>query len=209
MRKRRLLLSILALVALPAALLPCGCNIIGYAANAMPQKVKATHTPPMTPMLVLVENRQNPGIVVSDADQLAALIMEDLQLYKVAPLIGLEKLYAARDSQKDFDKMTITQIGKAVGADQVLYVDLRRINVYEDHDSGIPMHSRLDAAVRLVDVKTSATTFPAMGQPDWPIALETPITAAVNRTNADAVRESLLRSTAISIGRLFHDYLVQ
>jgi hypothetical protein len=194
---------------LPVLLLLGGCNIVAYAATAIPQTVSAKHTPPKTPMLVLVENRQNPSTMVTEADQLTGFIMEELEAYHVAPLIELKKLYEVRDDEKNIDKMTISQIGKAVGAQQVLYVDLRRVNVSEDDGGGIPMHSRLDAAVHLVDVKTSTTTFPTAGQANWPISLETPITTIVNRTNPEAVRESLLRSAGTSIGRLFHDYPVQ
>lgn len=208
MQTRRIVLSIVCLAALATGLMLVGCNIIGLAASAVPQTIDAKYTPPKTPMLVLVENRQNPGAMISEADQLAGFIMDELATYKVAPLIDLKKLYGLRDNEKNIDKMTITQIGKAVGAQQVLYVDLQRLSV-NDADGGLPMHSRLDAAVHLVDVRTGTTTFPAMGQPSWPISLETPITVMANNTNREAVREDLLRSTGTEIGRLFHSYTVQ
>ncbi len=208
METRRLLLTIVCLAALPALLLLVGCNVIAFAAGAVPQKVSARYEPPKTPMLVLVENRQNPGTMVTEADQLTLFIMDDLATYKVAPLIELKKLYELRDNEKNIDKMTISQIGKAVGAQQVLYVDLQRLNVSED-EGGVPVHSRLEATVHMVDVKTGTTTFPAMGQANWPINMETPITSMGNRANSDAVRESLLGSVGTSIGRLFHDYMVQ
>jgi hypothetical protein len=207
METRRVLLTMVYLVALPALLLLGGCNIIAYAANAVPQKVDAKYTPPKTPILVLVENRQNPGILVTESDQLTLFVMDDLATYKVAPLIELKKLYELRDSQKNIDKMTITQIGKAVGAGQVLYVDLERLVVSES-EGGVPVHSRLEATVHMVDVKTSKTTFPTLGQ-NWPISLVTPITTFDNSSNSAALREALLQSAGTSIGQLFHDYTVE
>ena len=71
------------------------------------------------------------------------------------------------------------------------------------------MRSRIDATVHLVDVKTGVTTFPAMGQPNWPISYETPIDIVVTDANIVAVRESLLSVAGTEIGRMFHDYKVQ
>lgn len=207
MDTRRFLLTIVCLAALPALLLLGGCNVIAYAASALPQKFDAKYVPPKTPMLVLVENRQNPGTLITEADQLTLFIMDDLATYKVAPLVELKKLYELRDNEKNVDKMTISQIGKAVGAQQVLYVDLQRLIVSET-EGGVPVHSRLEATVHMVDVKTGTTTFPAMGQANWPINLVTPITTVDNRNNSAALRESLLQSAGTSIGQLFHDYQV-
>ncbi len=209
MRTRGVLLRIVWAAVLAAGLPLGGCMYIGYAASAIPNKIEARYTPPKTPLLVLVENKQNPGTMVTEADQLSSFIMEDLRAHKVAPLVELKKLYEARDQEKDFDKLKITQIGKAVGAQQVLYVDLRRFNVNEDDGGGIPLHARIEATVRMVDVQTGVTTFPAAGQADWPVSMETSITSTVSRSSPEAVRESLLRSAGSSIGRLFHVYYVE
>ena len=54
------------------------------------------------------------------------------QPIKLPHLIDLKKLYEVRDDEKkNIDKMTISQIGKAVGAQQVLYVDLLRFGEIE------------------------------------------------------------------------------
>jgi len=207
MHARRILANIVCLVALAAVPMLGGCNIFGWAMSAVPEHVKAQHVPPTTPMLVLVENRVNPGSMVAESDELTGFIMDELATYKVAPLIELKKLYELRDREAGIDKMTITQIGKAVGAQQVLYVDLQRLNVGET-EPGIPAHGRVDATVHLVDVKTGKTMFPTMGQADWPINLETAISDSIQRTNAGALREAMLRKAGTAIGQLFHDYTV-
>lgn len=209
MQPKRKLRKIVCSAALAAMALLGGCNIVGYVASAVPQTVDARYEPPKTPMLVLVENRQNPGMAIPEADQLTGFIIDDLVTYEVAPLVEQKKLYKLRDNEKDIDKMTISQIGKAVGAEQVLYVDLQRLNV-GGQEEGIPTHGRLEAVVQIVDVKSGKTTFPAMGQGGWPVSFETPMASlGMSRQNPEAVRESLLRTAGTSISRLFHDYTVQ
>lgn len=203
---QRLLLSIVCVLLLSVC---GGCNIVGFVASAVPQKIEAKYVPPKTPMLVLVENQQNPGMAIAEADQLTGFICDELAAYEVAPLVEQKKLTKLRDSNENANRMTISQIGKAVGAEQVLYVDLRRLNVSGMRD-GIPSHGRIEAVVRVVDVKTGKTVFPAMGQSGWPISMETPMAALGQRdVNEDAIRESLLFSAGTAIGRLFHDYTVQ
>jgi hypothetical protein len=209
MQIKHTLLRIVCVAALAAMPLLAGCNLVGLAASAIPQTIDARYTPPKAPMLVLVENRQNPGMAIPESDQLTAFIIDDLSTYKVAPLVDQKKLYKLRDNERNIDKMTISEIGKAVGAEQVLYVDLQRFNV-GGLEQGIPVHGRIDATVRVVNVKSGNTTFPAMGQGSWPISYETPMASLeMSRQNVEAVRESLLRTAGTSIGRLFHDYTVQ
>jgi hypothetical protein len=209
MQPTRTLLKIVGFSALAAIPLLGGCNIVGYVASAIPQTIDARYEPPKTPMLVLVENRQNPEMAIPEADQLTAFIVDDLVTYKVAPLVDQKKLDKLRDDEKNINKMTISQIGKAVGAEQVLYVDLQRLNV-GGQEEGIPTHGRLEAIVQIVDVKSGKTAFPAMGQGGWPVNFETPMASlGMSRQNPEAVRETLLRTAGTEISRLFHDYTVQ
>lgn len=209
MQARRILCDIICLAGLLALPVLSGCNYVGFILSSLPKTVDARYTPPKTPMLILVEHQKNAGMLLSESDELTAFIWDDLTAYKAAPLIDPKKLYELRDREKDVDKMTITQIGKAVGAEQVLYVDLLQLSVGGAQE-GIPVHGRIEAVVRVVDVTTGKTMFPAMGQSGWPVSLETPITTS-NVSNRDpvAVQRTLLGSAGTAIGRLLHDYTVQ
>lgn len=200
--------TLLPLFCLVVLALTGGCTTVGYVLSSIPQTVDAQYKPPQTPMLVLVENRHNPDTTIAEADQLTGFIIDELATYKVAPIVDQKKLYKLRDTEKNINKMTISEIGKAVGAEQVLYVDLQQLNV-GGMKEGIPVHGRLNAAVHIVDVKTGKTSFPAMSQGSWPVNFETPM-ASLEMTgqNEEAVRESLLATAGTSIGRLFHDYTV-
>ena len=195
------IVSALALVLLTSS----GCALFGYIAYVLtPPRVEAMYKPPLTPMLVLVENRENPGMLVSQADQLTAFIMDELAAYEVAPLIPRDKLEKLRDAHTDIDKMTISQIGKELGAKQVLYVDLKRIGI--GGMGGIPAHGRVDARVHMVDVESGKMTFPRSTEEGWPIAMETAVSQDVKESDLPVVSESLLRATGTMIGRLFHKY---
>ncbi len=183
-----------------------GCALFGLIAYTLtPPTVDARYEPPKTPMLVLVENRQNPGMFVAEADELTSYIIDDLAAYKVGPIVDRQKLEALRDSRNDISKLTISQVGREVGAKQVLYVDLRRINIGRTIE-GVPTHGRIDAMVHVVDVDSGRTTFPQIGEA-WPIDYETSLAHDVNGPDPTLVRSALTRATGTTIGRLFHDYI--
>jgi hypothetical protein len=180
-----------------------GCALFGFAAQALfPPKINAQYEPPKAaPMLILVENRQNPGMSVAESDELTSYIADDLNAYEVCPVVDRTKLQALRDQQeKSADKMSISEIGKAVGAQQVLYVDLRRSSI--GNVEGVPLHGRLDIAVHIVDVKSGRTTFPKTSTEAYAMTFETPLTAGGN--DPALIRQALLGNAGTSIGRLFH-----
>lgn len=182
-----------------------GCALFGFLAYTFtPPRVEAMYKPPLTPILVLVENRDNPGMLVAETDQLTAFILDELAAFEVAPLIPRDKLEHLRDSNPDIDKLTISQIGKELGAQQVLYVDLQRISI--GALGGIPAHGRVDARVHMVDVATGKMTFPRNSEEGWPISIETPITQDIKESDLPGVSENLLRAAGTTIGRMFHKY---
>ena len=202
---KRYLCVALGLAAAGLGLSAGGCTAAGFVANAVvPPITKAQYVPPKTQrMLVLVENRENPGMSVAEADCITSYILDDLAAYEVCPLLDAKKLHALRDAQGEkINKLSISQIGKALGARQVLYVDIQRINV--GSVQGVPQHGRMDATVRIVDVERSATVWPTTGD-SAPISVETPLTQDIDGRLAAAIREALLRSAALSVSRLYHD----
>jgi hypothetical protein len=187
------------------ALVSGGCQVLGAAAYVVtPPKIKAQYVPPKTPMVVLVENRQNPGMYVYSSDQLTGYIIDDLKTYEVCPLIPDEKLRQFMDSTPSTSKMTISQIGKAVGASQVLYVDLRHVSV--GGIVGVPAAARAEAGVRVVDVATGKTMFPQTGEA-YPISFQSEISQDATQQDMTQVRDAMAREAGADIARLFHDLM--
>lgn len=182
-----------------------GCQALGLGAYLLsPPKQKAAYEPPKTPMLVLVENRQNPGMFLYASDQLTSYIIDDLVTYEVCPVIPQEKLQQVIDASPKAEAMTISEIGKAAGASQVLYVDVRKVSV--GAIAGIPTSGRAEARVHIVDVATGKTTFPQTGD-GFPVYFETPVADDAKSSDTSAVRDAMLRAAGTNIGRLFHDFM--
>src|SRR5256885_4953570 len=110
-------------------LLLCLCLLGGCAAAgaiaykvAGPPKIDAKYTPAKTPTLVLVENFHHQTSAEPDSDLLARYIGDDLTVNKVVPVVDLDRLRSLRDSKPgEFSRMSISAIGRAVDARQVLY----------------------------------------------------------------------------------------
>lgn len=192
---------IILLLALP------GCALLGVAAYkvAGPPAVPAKHVPAQTPMLVMVENYRHQSSANPSADQLARFLMTDLEANRVAPLVPLEKLQALRDGRPtEFAKMPIAAIGRHVGARQILYVELLRSDVSPvvgaDSLSG---ESR--AAVKLVDVATGDTIWPAEIAGGYPVTTAATPGGDHGQSPQD-IRQRMHRQLSDQIAKLFYKW---
>jgi hypothetical protein len=188
-----------------------GCEIFGVAAYKLhgPAKVPAQYVPPKTPMLVLVENYQHQSSVNAHGDLLAQLLVKELQAHKVAPLVPPEKLQALRDERPaDFPTMSMAAIGRAVGASQVLYVQLHRSDV-TPMSGGDSLTGQTNASVKVVDVATGDTLWPGgiaggAGDSGYPVAATQ--LGTDNGGNVQDVRQRMYFRLSNQIARLFYKW---
>lgn len=190
-----------------AVLLSSGCNIAGALAYKVvgPPEVQAEYKPPQEPLLVLVENFQNPGQLQSVSDELASAITQEIVANKAAPTIdpGLVVNYRS-EHPSEYKKMRIPEIGKAVGARQIVYVDLQRCDV-----TSVPgadtLSGHIAAKVRVVDADTGATRWPNTGDGQ-------PFNASTDYIRRDAadtgltMRNQMVNDLSVAVGRLFYKY---
>jgi hypothetical protein len=102
--------------------------------------------------------------------------------------------------------MSIPAIAKAVGAKQVIYVDLIKSSI--DVAEGEAMvRGSMDAAVRVVDAGTGQTRWPIDALQGWPINVQTPFLANDEKTNESDFRRRMHEVLAIKISHLFYDWL--
>src|SRR5256885_8044222 len=199
---RRLLLHCL----LPTAycLLLCGCNIVGAVAAKVlgNPPVKPEYAVPQEPMLVLVESYGRSNDLQPAADELANLLAAELKEHKVAPLIEGDQLLALRSERPaEFNAMKIPDVGKALGATQVLYVDLRQCDVNSIPGADV-INGKIEAKVRVVDVATGQTKWPSTGE-GHTMRAETDYVRNEARQTPLAVRNQMLEDLALAIGQLF------
>lgn len=189
------------------ALLLClftgGCNVIGAVGGQLggPQKVKARYTPPRELMLVLVENYHNPAATRLDAQRLGLRLTEELGRWKVAPTVDAGTLESLR-AREDFSKMPVEQVGRAAGARQVLYVNLREFAT-STTVGGDATQGRAEMHVRVVDAATGRTRWPTDASRGYPVTVETPWASGGNEV---AVKGQLAQRAAYEIVRLLRTW---
>src|SRR5262249_7294049 len=143
--KRVLIFDFRFLIALLLTPLMGGCGAVGVAAYKLspPPTIEAQYVLPRVPTLVMVENYHDAAATRADAETLSRFIYEDLRAARIeskeqhkqielAPLVDWKKIYDLRSQEPDrFNTMKITDIGRELGAEQVIYVDLIYSEVQE------------------------------------------------------------------------------
>jgi len=205
MKTRTLFCLLTVALALPSL---AGCNVggaIGYKLFG-PPAVEAQYVPPQEPMLVLVENYRGSAVRTADAETLGRYLMVELENHKVAPLIPVDKVYELRTSNPAaFKKMSMAALGREVGAKQVLYVDLQDCTIGAPPGSEL-LKGRVAVQVRVVDVETGATRWPAEATDGIPMAYETPLPRADENATEAIVRARMHFGMAERIAKLFYKW---
>ncbi len=182
-----------------------GCQIVGVIASKTMGEgaAPAEYEPAKEITLVVVENYQHPADLQGPADQLAELLTRQLEEHKVAPLVAqsqLNELRAARPTE--FAKMKITDLGRELGARQVVYVDLKHCEVNPTIGSDT-LQGRVEAYVKVVDVASGLTKFPTVGE-GRPFKSSGDFTPEEGSHTALAMRNQMIDELAVGIGQLFY-----
>jgi hypothetical protein len=196
-----------SLFVLPLSLLGSGCAALGVAAYKIsgPPSVPAKYTPPKTPLLILVEDYRNESSVHEQADLLSQHLVQEIDAHEIAPVVPLDKLQDLRDARRtDFRDLSITAVGEAVGAKQVLYVQLQSSDV-NPISGGEGFSGQTIARVKIVDVPSGRTAWP----PDMTEGHLVGATAAIgssNGRNPMAVRQGMYTQLADQVAKLFYKW---
>ena len=185
-----------------------GCQILGYMAHVTGNnpKVPAHYYPAQEPMLILVENYRNPGGGEADCAQLAGYIQQILTDKKVVPIIDAGKLHELKMARGDaYGKMKTSEVAAAVGARQVLYVDLHTLDVTVPSGGGI-FQGSIQVRVKVVSDEGGRTLWPVESVEGHPLVSQTNWMARDAGMNEHSARDQMLRGAALTIARLFYDY---
>ena len=204
-RRATVVLSVAALVLVALA---GGCAAPAAIAYKLfgPPPVPPRYTPPKTePMLVLVENPQSGAIAIPEADELSRVIYEELDAQKVAPQVDPAKLHELRDRDTaGFDKMSIAEIGRTVGARQVLYVHVDRLDV-ENAPGSDMVRTRIAASLKVVDATTAMTAWPNAGDTEL-FEHQTPYRRIEAGTTPSQLKREILRESGVELARWFYPW---
>jgi hypothetical protein len=204
-RIRPVLRAHLSLVVL---LLLSGCNVVGALASrvAPAPMIPAAFPLPAKPTVIVVENYHNPASLRLESDAMARAVAIQLTDHGVGPIIDPGKLENLR--QRDttaYRSMPLDAIARAVGAEQVIYVNLERLELVEHLASEAP-GGEAEARVRVVDAETGDALWPldAAGGQSVTVSID-PQRVTADAPNG-AVERMLHDALAVEIGKLFHDW---
>jgi hypothetical protein len=184
-----------------------GCNVLGVIAYGASggQKIPPDYKLPNRPTLIMVENYENPDLLAAPADRIERSLTDDLTEAKVAKFLAPEKVNELKASDPaDFRKMNIPAVGRAIGAQQVIYVNLIQFNV-EAPVGGSQFIGRAEADVKVIDCDTGRTLWPADSSIGHVVKLETRSVKDVNDARADQVENQLYEAFGLKLAKLFRE----
>ena len=184
-----------------------GCYAAGALAHVAfgAPDVDAQYDPPKKPTLVLVEDFEDPDAPAAEADSVARTVGDRLHAHADLVVIDPDKVVPLRTEEAGrFHDLSAAAVARAVGAEQVVYVNLVESETSPD-PSGAAVHATATARVRVIDATTGNVLWPA-GQPRGKV-----LTAKMEYDRADSpqgagMRGEMLDQLSDSIAKLFYKW---
>jgi hypothetical protein len=185
-----------------------GCDLVGVAASRASSvaPVKAEYVPNnKDPMLVLVESY---GLLLDspiETEHMTLSLNKAMADNKVAPLIDQQALEKLRDADpRQYESMSIADIGRRLGAEQVLYVNISRAELERPPGSG-QVRGQMEAVVKIVDCQSAERLWP-IDSPSELVQITTKWVPQAADAADNQVRAQMSDQMADDIGKLFHDH---
>jgi len=199
-------------VLLPAAglcLALGGCQGIFWLVNVLapPQKVEALFEPPKGKVfLVFVDDIVNPVDYQPIKQKLTDKLNEKLiQNQTAAETIRYQRLVELMADTPNFHELGVVNVGRRLGAEVVLYVQIDRFSLKESDVSPL-WKGEFHTTVRVVDVKGQDNLWPTdrMGYPVPPLKLRP--AQEDSPSYGETVAQKLADKMADRIANLFHEH---
>lgn len=200
-----------ALVGLTLSVGGCQQGIAWFVAQFQPPKeYKAEYRlPPGKKVLVFVDDFRrpvgHPPIKEKLTDQINKLLVE----HKVAAETMLyDKLDDLAHSERDFNRMPIPNVGRRLGADLVVYVEIRKFSLKENEQSPL-WQGQMDVNVKVVD-SAAGLLWPPKDQPGgYPVTYaDSKPSEDLSPTYGQVVCDRMAEKLGRKIARLFYDHKV-
>lgn len=185
-----------------------GCAAVGAIAakTAPPPTVDAEYKPAKKPTLVFVESFENPDLYEVESERIARDIGYEFTEHKTFPVVSPEKVIELKSARGSaFSKMDVPSIAKAVGADQVIYVNLLKFTA-EPPTGSETVQGESEATVKLVDAHTGEILFPRDSSMGRDVSYKTPALSEEGTTR-DAVQQQLYKHLSEDVSHLFYDWM--
>lgn len=184
-----------------------GCTAVGVLAYKFtgPPKVEAKYVPKQVPLAVLSENRHR-SVTSGGPEVLTEFLVEQLTENKVAPIVPPEKLQELHDQKLGgFYAMSVSSIGKIVGAEQVLYVQFDRDEI-SPLNGGEGFQGRAEVRVKIIDVNSGATLWPTDQTQGYPASASITFGHQGTHGTINDVHRRIYASLADQIAKYFYKW---
>lgn len=186
-----------------------GCAGAGWLAATLapPRKVQAAYEMPRNQtVLVFVDDILNPLHYQPIKGELTRRLNAELQRQGLARrTIKYERIVDLMAATPQFDKLSVAEIGRKLGADLVLYVHIDRFSLKDDEVSAL-WEGRIHTTVRVVDV-TEGLLWPKTPPEGYALPpVETPATIDTSSTYASTLTEDLADRMSRRIAKLFYKH---
>jgi hypothetical protein len=209
-------------VLLMLVLLACstGCQVLGAAWEAVdPPTADKTFALMDRPTLVLVDDPANELGSPQLATVAAVSIGTDLKAKgAVAQIVNQDKVFDfAAKNEAEFARMGVANVGRAVGAQQVIHVHIRSATYLAEPGTLKPSASLLVKVIDTSKPKGSRKLFPpvaeaAAGLPIrdggyvMSVSLRHTVTGEDTRTQMRVIRQKLADKIGVQVAKLFYRY---
>jgi len=197
---------------LVAAMSMSGCNIVGPAAYLIegPPSVDPVCQLADVPTVVFIDDRNNVVNPISLRRVISDKASQDLMIQKVltTTISGQDSMTIATQRERSNQIMSMEDIGKAVGAKQMIYVQMVQ---FQDVLADYTPRPSAACWVRVIDIENRKKIFPSddSGQVAHLLQVTTrEVDPEVYRTRAgrEQVFEGLAQTTGEEIGKLFYKH---
>ncbi len=187
-----------------------GCAVLHYVGmlTEPSKKVDAEYKPPADrKVLVFVDDIRMPvsyeQIKTDLTDRLNVQLLENKIAGKVIPSEMLQNYIAMTPK---FNQLSVAEVGKELGADLVLYVEITRFSL-RDSDQTPIWQGRLATSVRWVDVKTAKRLWPSDRIDGYDVPLmELPTEENVSAAYGAEIAKQLAEGMSAQIAWFFYDH---
>lgn len=184
-----------------------GCVVFGLASSmAGPPPVDPEFVPEKVPLLVIVRDPPDPMGLTIESDALALEIEREFTTYDIVPLVPSARAKEIRSMNlASFAAMTPAQVGQAVGAKQVLFVQINNSSLEAESDRQM-IKGQIAVRVSVLDTRNGAILWPKDGSAGATLTYATPTLRVSPTVNATSVSRNVHQGLAVKIVRLFRKY---
>ena len=213
MRSVQRTVAVLLAVMMASLLSSCAAIAWPVAALTPPQKIKPLYTLPADKkVLVFVDDVQSPVSFPPVKRDLAEAIGRELLAQKVAAAtIPYERVLDLMAAEKKFNDLGVANVGRKVGADVVLYVEIRSFKLREQEGSPL-WEGQISTSIRVVDAwattNKTARLWPqdTTDHPIGPVGM--PVKEDPNVEYGAELSKSLANRMADRVAKLFYEHEV-